>query len=179
MSNYILTFWKGWLQQGFFYKIWSFYSTCQSNVTKCQQLLKWEKCKRFCIKGQRSSHFFSSSISLFLHRVFLPVLGWDCGCLKGSLGCRLRFAQRTFPSLGLSVIFLATWRLEEAALIETHPSPSTSSSDSLSLFQKSLSKYREKEREGWRSERRREEKEDGWKAEAEKGGEKDNSWEEK
>lgn len=41
----------------------------------------------------------------------------------GSLGCRLRLsARRTFPSFGLDVVFVATWRLQEAALIKTHPS---------------------------------------------------------
>lgn len=73
--------------------------------------------------------------------------------------------QRTFPSLRLSVAFLATWRLEAAALIETHPSPSTSSSGSLSLslFQNSLFHQRERkgrtegEREGWRSEEKEDE----------------------
>ena len=71
--------------------------------------------------------------------------------------------QRTFPSLRLSVVFLATWRLEAAALIETHPSPSTSSSGSLSLFQNSLFHHRERkgrtegEREGWRSEEKEDE----------------------
>lgn len=60
--------------------------------------------------------------------------------------------QRTFPSLRLSVVFLATWRLEAAALIETHPSPSTSSSGSLSLSLSKLplSSEREKGKDGGR-----------------------------
>lgn len=76
----------------------------------------------------------------------------------GSLGRRLRFsARRTFPSLGLGVVFVATWRLEEAALIKTHPShfkPPTLP-PILSLFQKSLSEYREEEtqRERWKKRR--------------------------
>ncbi len=54
--------------------------------------------------------------------------------------------QRTFPSLGLSVVSLATWRLEAAALIETHPSPATSLSASLFLSKLPLSSQTERRR---------------------------------
>lgn len=62
--------------------------------------------------------------------------------------------QRMIPFFCLSVVFLATWRLEAAALIGTHPSTSTSSfcclSFSLTLFLSKipLSLLRERERDG-------------------------------
>lgn len=90
------------------------------------------------VRGQAVSSslsLFYSAGSSYLYR------GEIVGAGGGSLGCRLGFAQRTFPSLVLAVIFLATWRLEAAALIETHPSPPTSSSGFfLPVFQNSLFK---------------------------------------
>lgn len=56
-------------------------------------------------------------------------------------------ARRTFPSAGLVVVFVATWRREEAALIKRHPShysPSPPFPSPRSLEKKkrkSLSKY--------------------------------------
>lgn len=54
-------------------------------------------------------------------------------------------ARRTFPSAGLAVVFVATWRREEAALIKRHPShysPSPPFPSPRSLKKKkSLSKY--------------------------------------
>lgn len=70
--------------------------------------------------------------------------------------------QRMIPFFCLSVVFLATWRLEAAALIGTHPSTSTSSfcclSFSLTLFLSKIPLSLLREREGWT---REEEAEDG------------------
>lgn len=49
--------------------------------------------------------------------------------------------QCIFPPVSLCVMFVTTWKLEAAALIETHPSPPT---HSFSLFQNSLCICREK-----------------------------------
>lgn len=91
------------------------------------------------VRGQSISFLF-----LFFPRPF------PCFPPQGLLTCvgvprvQVEVRQRMFPSLCLSVVFLATWKLEAAALIGTHPSPSTTSSVSLSLslFQNSLFHHR-------------------------------------
>lgn len=62
-------------------------------------------------------------------------------------------ARRTFPRVvALAVVFVATWRREEAALIKSHPShfsPSSPFQSPRSLkIKKTLSKYRGAERRG-------------------------------
>ena len=81
----------------------------------------------------------------------------------------VQICQSMFPSFCLSVVSLATWRLEAAALIETHPFTSTSSSDSLSLSFKSPSFITEMGR-GMKKHREREEVKDGGQGVKEMGG---------
>lgn len=96
--------------------------------------------------GQTQKRSEVATISVLLNNRgggggFLPVSDLGYGSLSKSQERLLMFSQCIFPPVSLCVMFVTTWKLEAAALIETHPSPPT---HSFSLFQNSLCKYREK-----------------------------------
>lgn len=62
------------------------------------------------------------------HKAILPMLEDGVGTVGACCGWgvpRVQVpvaARRTFPRVALAVVFVATWRREEAALIKSHPS---------------------------------------------------------
>lgn len=83
-------------------------------------------------KGQRSGHLlvlYPSQWQVFLTfvrlRIRVPVWSHQCWSMIGPC---------SFPSVSVSVMFVATWKLEAAALIETLPPSLPQPTHSLSLF---------------------------------------------
>lgn len=145
---------------------------------KCNKMpTNGEKCKRLSIKVRGQAIFFS--LTLFSEGL-LTCIGVRLWVPVGVPWVQLKVwaVYVSFP--WLSVIFLATWRVEEAALIETHPSPSTSSSDSFfSLSFKTPSPNTERKRgraKDWREGRRWKKMEEEQRPRKEEA---KNSWEEK
>lgn len=134
MLNHTFTFWRKWLQQLFVQAIGVLVAKCQPKGRILYQ------------RSEVKPYFLSLSLYYSIGSSYLYLGG---GEFMGACWVpQVLVEVCMFPPYSLSVMFLASLRLEAAALIKTNPSPPTSSSHSLSLSYPKLPPQEERERQG-------------------------------